>query len=400
MLNFYGSSMTINTTWRPFAMVSLTLVMGTIGTALASPLYPIYQQVWHLSPSQITYIFVAYMFGCLGSLLFLGRTSNSIGFLRTLQIGLVFISLGLIISVFADNALILSVGRFIIGIASGLMTTSAMMGMMQTIPESHKQFAPQLVSILTAIGFGLGPLVGGIIAQFSQTPLITPYLPIIWGAVLCFIALFWLKLPAFERQPFSIAPKLLRPEPQYHALFMIVGLTAFCAFAAFSLFASLSPSFLQDILPWHGPLVSGTAITCILLISAMVQFFAKAVAAKKCLNIGLIIMFASLISLALCILLKTSILFFVSDILFGIGHGFALMGAFGVIHAITTLQNRAAVMSTYLFMGYLGTIVPIIAVGYLADHFGLGFAVISFCAVISILCVILWISHQKLCVKA
>ncbi|UXI52948.1 MFS transporter [Acinetobacter variabilis] len=381
-------------------MVSLALIMGTIGTALASPLYPIYQQIWHLSPSQITYIFVAYMFGCLGTLLFLGRTSNTIGFLRTLQIGLVFISIGLVISVFAENALILSVGRFIIGIASGLMTTSAMLGMMQTIPETHKQLAPQLVSILTAIGFGLGPFVGGVIAQFSQAPLITPYLPIILGAVLCFVGLFWLKTPAFERQPFSIAPKLLRPEPQYHAVFMIVGLTAFNAFAAFSLFASLSPSFVQDILPWHGPLVSGTAITCILLISAVVQFFAKAVPVKKCLNIGLMIMLVSLVSLALCMILKASILFFASDILFGIGHGFALMGAFGVIHAITTLQNRAAVMSTYLFIGYLGTIVPIIAVGYLADHFGLGFAVISFCAVISALCLILWLWHQKLQIKA
>ncbi|WP_180131413.1 MFS transporter [Acinetobacter sp. YH12072] len=381
-------------------MVSLALIMGTIGTALASPLYPIYQQIWHLSPSQITYIFVAYMFGCLGTLLFLRRTSNTIGFLRTLQIGLVFISIGLVISVFAENALILSVGRFIIGIASGLMTTSAMLGMMQTIPETHKQLAPQLVSILTAIGFGLGPFVGGVIAQFSQAPLITPYLPIILGAVLCFVGLFWLKTPAFERQPFSIAPKLLRPEPQYHAVFMIVGLTAFNAFAAFSLFASLSPSFVQDILPWHGPLVSGTAITCILLISAVVQFFAKAVPAKKCLNIGLMIMLVSLVSLALCMILKASILFFASDILFGIGHGFALMGAFGVIHAITTLQNRAAVMSTYLFIGYLGTIVPIIAVGYLADHFGLGFAVISFCVAISALCLILWLWHQKLQLKA
>lgn len=392
--------MTENISWRPFAMVSLALIMGTIGTALASPLYPIYQQIWHLSPSQITYIFVAYMFGCLGTLLFLGRTSNTIGFLRTLQVGLVFISIGLVISVFAENALILSVGRFIIGIASGLMTTSAMLGMMQTIPETHKQLAPQLVSILTAIGFGLGPFVGGVIAQFSQAPLITPYLPIILGAVLCFVGLFWLKTPAFERQPFSIAPKLLRPEPQYHAVFMIVGLTAFNAFAAFSLFASLSPSFVQDILPWHGPLVSGTAITCILLISAVVQFFAKAVPAKKCLNIGLMIMLLSLVSLALCMILKASILFFASDILFGIGHGFALMGAFGVIHAITTLQNRAAVMSTYLFIGYLGTIVPIIAVGYLADHFGLGFSVISFCVAISVLCLILWLWHQKLQVKA
>ncbi|MDH5820499.1 MFS transporter [Acinetobacter pseudolwoffii] len=381
-------------------MVSLALIMGTIGTALASPLYPIYQQLWNLSPSQITYIFVAYMFGCLGTLLFLGRTSNSIGFLKTLQIGLVFISLGLIISVFANNALILSLGRFIIGIASGLMTTSAMLGMMQTIPESHKQLAPQWVSILTAIGFGLGPFIGGVIAQFSQAPLVTPYIPIIVGAVLCFIGLFWLKVPAFERQPFSIAPKLQRPEAQYHAVFMIIGFTAFNAFAAFSLFASLSPSFVQDILPWHGPLVSGTAITCILLVSAVVQYLAKAVAAKKCLNIGLVMMLISLLSLALCILLKASFLFFVSDLLFGIGHGFALMGAFGIIHAITTLQNRAAVMSTYLFIGYLGTIVPILAVGYLADHFGLNFAVISFCVAMSALCVVLWLYHQKLSVKA
>ena len=111
-------------------------------------------------------------------------------------------------------------------------------------------------------------------------------------------------------------------------------------------------------------------------------------------------MFLSLLCLALCMWLKTSFLFFVSDFLFGIGHGFALLGAFGLIHAITTLQNRAAIMSTYLFMGYLGTIVPIVAVGYLADHFGLSFAVISFCITISVLCFGLWLSHQKIKIQA
>jgi MFS family permease len=75
-------------------MVSLALMMGTMGTALASPLYPLYQALWHLVPSQITYIFVAYMFGCLATLLFLGRTSNSIGYLRTLQVGLVLVKRG------------------------------------------------------------------------------------------------------------------------------------------------------------------------------------------------------------------------------------------------------------------------------------------------------------------
>lgn len=162
-------------------MISLALCMGTIGTALASPLYPIYQQLWHLLPSQITYIFVAYMFGCLATLLFFGRASNSFGFLRTLQVGLLFVITGLVLSAFASNALWLGLGRFIIGIASGLISTSAMLGLILTIPDSHKAHAPQLSSIITVIGFALGPFIGGVIAQFSALPLLMPYLPIIAG---------------------------------------------------------------------------------------------------------------------------------------------------------------------------------------------------------------------------
>jgi MFS family permease len=376
-------------------MVSLALMMGTMGTALASPLYPLYQALWHLVPSQITYIFVAYMFGCLATLLFLGRTSNSIGYLRTLQVGLVFISIGLVISAYASDALILSLGRFIIGIASGLMTTSALLGLMYTVPKSHQQIAPQLSSIITAVGFGLGPLIGGLIAQFSEYPLVSPYLPVILGAVLCFFGLFWVESPTFTAQPFSIAPKLLRPEGQYHQLFLIVGFTAFSAFAAFSLFASLSPSFVRDILPWHGPLISGSAITSILIVSAVVQYFARSIPAYKCLNYGLITLIASLGILALCMLFQLSAFFFISDFLVGVGHGLTLIGSFGLIHAMTTLENRAAVMSTYLFIGYLGTIVPIVAVGYLADHFGLSFGVISFCIAIALLCFYLWFAHKS-----
>ncbi|MDD2946433.1 MULTISPECIES: MFS transporter [unclassified Acinetobacter] len=388
--------MTNQQSWRPFLMVSLALCIGTMGTALASPLYPIYQQLWHLLPSHITYIFVTYMLGCLATLLFLGRTSNSIGFLKTLELGLVIITLGLLLSMFANNVLWLSLGRFIIGIASGLMTTSALIGLMWSIPESHKSHAPQLSSVITAVGFGLGPLVGGLIAQFSATPLFTPYIPIIVGAMLCFVGLLRLPQPEFSAQAFSIAPHLERPEAQFHAEFYITGLTAFCAFAAFSLFASLSPSFVQFIIPWHGPLVSGLAITCILLISAMVQYFSRSIPARKCLNYGLYTLLFSLLILGLCIYLHWSFLFFISDVLVGVGHGLALIGAFGLIHAMTNLHNRAAVMSTYLFVAYLGTILPILAVGYLADHFGLTASVLSFCAAFCLLCLYLLIWHKKI----
>lgn len=377
-------------------MVSLALCIGTIGTALASPLYPIYQELWHLLPSHITYIFVAYMFGCLATLLFLGRTSNSFGFLRTLQIGIVFVILGLALSSVASNALWLGLGRFIIGIASGLISTSAMLGLITTIPDSHKQNAPQLSSIITVIGFGLGPFIGGLIAQFSSQPLVTPYLPVIAAAILCFFGLFLVKFRQFKVQPFSIAPHLEMPAVQHQALFFIAGFTAFSAFGAFSLFASLSPSFVKNLIPWHGPLVSGSAIASILMVSAIVQFLAKNLPAGKSLNLGLITLVLSFILLGLCMSMQWSILFFISDILVGVGHGFGLMGAFGLIHQMTTTDNRAAVMSTYLFIGYLGTIIPIIAVGYLADHFGLMLGVLGFCLGVGLLCLALIVWHKKI----
>ncbi|MCU4516835.1 MFS transporter [Acinetobacter radioresistens] len=382
--------------WHPFLMVSLALCTGTIGTALASPLYPIYQQLWHLLPSHITYIFVAYMFGCLATLLFFGRTSNSLGFLRTLQIGLVIVICGLTLSAVAIDIYWLMAGRFVIGIASGLISTSAMLGLITTIPDQHKLYAPQLSSVITVIGFGLGPFIGGLIAQFSDQPLISPYLPVIVVAFLCLLGLARLESPQFERQNFSIAPHLEIPESHYKTLFFIAGLTAFSAFGAFSLFASLSPSFVKDLIPWHGPLVSGSAIASILLTSAVVQFFARSLSPIKSLNLGVGTLMFSLILLALCMISQWSPLFFISDLLVGAGHGLGLMGAFGLIHSMTHERNRAAVMSTYLFIGYLGTIVPIIAVGYLADHFGLTFGVLSFCASIALLCLALLLWPKKI----
>lgn len=382
--------------WRPFLMISLALCIGTIGTALASPLYPIYQQLWHLLPSKITYIFVAYMFGCLTTLLFLGRTSNSFGFIRTLQIGLFFAIIGLTLSVFASNTYYLGFGRFIIGIASGLISTSAMLGLIYTIPDSHKQNAAQLSSIITVIGFGLGPLIGGTIAQFAQQPLITPYLPVIFAAILSLIGLFSIKTASFEKQTFSIAPHLELPETEFKTLFYIASFSAFCAFGSFSLFASLAPSFIKDVIPWHGPFVSGATIASILMISASVQWLAKSFNMHKTLNLGLLFLIASYVILSICMIMHWSWLFFISVICVGMGHGLSLLGAFALVHHMTNIENRAAVVSTYLFIAYFGTIIPIITAGYLSDHFGFMVGILGFCLGVGVLCIYLFLKHLKI----
>ena len=388
--------MSYQQSWHEFSTISFALVIGTMGTALASPLYPIYQRLWQLQPSDITYIFVAYMLGCLATLLFLGRLSNYFGFLRSLQFGIILVTLGLGLSIVAEHALFLGFARFIIGIASGLITTSAMLGMLHSIPRSHQSLAPQLSSVIAALGFGLGPLVGGLIAQLSTTPLVTPYVPVLMGSILCFIGLCFLPKPQFIAQPFSIRPRLQMPIGSYRALFCLVGFAAFSAFAAFSLFASLSSSFVVSVLPNAGPLISGFAIALILFISALIQFFARRLEAHRAIDQGLIGMILSLILLALAMQFKSSWLFFISDILVGIGHGLTLLGAFALVHRMSQDHNRAALISSYLFIAYLGTILPIIAAGVFADYFGLTQAIFMFCIAMTVFCFILLYWHTRL----
>lgn len=377
-------------TWRPFIAVSLALCIGTMGTALSSPLYPLYQHSWQLMPSQITYIFVAYMFGCLATLLFLGRSSNSIGFVRSLQLGLGFAIIGLLCSAFATEIYLLGFGRFIIGIASGLISTSAMLGLIYTIPASHKANAPQLSSIITVIGFASGPLLGGTIAQFVEAPLRTPYLPIIAAACLSVLSLNFLKTPAFEKQKFSIAPHLQRPIPTLRPVFYLASFSAFSSFAVFSMFASLAPSYIAHVIPWHGPMVTGATITSILIFSVIAQIAAKNIHMQRSLSIGLITLFISAVALMICVLLDSRALFFISVIFAGLGHGLSLIGAFGFIHKITTDKDRAAIMATYLFIAYWGSIAPIMGMGYLADHWGLNVGIFGFSLLMCVIVSLLW----------
>ena len=80
------------------------MCVGVMGTALASPLYPIYQQAWGLRPSDITMVFVVYMFGTLTSLLFLGRLTQRHGFLPILRTGLALMTAGVPIDLPDSNA--------------------------------------------------------------------------------------------------------------------------------------------------------------------------------------------------------------------------------------------------------------------------------------------------------
>ncbi|EED65327.1 MFS transporter [Comamonas testosteroni] len=387
----------------PYAWVCFSMCVGVMGTALASPLYPLYQQAWDLQPSHITQIFVTYMLGALISLLFLGRLTNLFGFLKVLRLGLMVMTMGVIGSALSWNTWSLGASRFIIGLASGLITTSASIGMTQLNNKGDLQRAAATTSLTIAFGFGLGPVVGGLMAQWAPFPLVSSYLPPIALSFLGIHALFRIQLPATTAPVHSapgltlkdVLPSISQPRKPFIYHYALGCMAAFSAFGMFSLFAAMAPSFMAQMLPWHGPAVSGLSIGFILFLSAGIQLIARPYPTKRLIIIGFFALAATNALLVLNLFAGSPWLFALSVLSMSCGHALCNLSGMAVVNKVSKPVNRTGLLSTYLVVGYVGTIVPILGMGWLSDHIGLTGALIAFCACLGLLSALLGVISAR-----
>lgn len=367
-----------------YLWVCFAMIVGVMGTALASPLYPIYQTAWQLTAGDITILYVIYMASALSSLLFLGRLSDQKGFVFVLRVGLILITTGIFLSAIAWSYTSFLISRIFIGLASSLIVTSASIGLTKLSRSRDLQRAAATTSLLIAFGFGVGPVMGGLIAQWAHYPLRSSYFPSMIMGLIAIYAMF--LLPAAPHQPQNPPkkacwwrPSLHIPSAQARTPFFVGACAAFAAFSMFSLFASLAPSFMDSMVPWHGPAVSGLSIGIILFMSSGFQLWVRQWPLKRSLLIGLFA-FSTSNLLLIANLQHASVLLFASSlILTAMGHGLCLISGMGIVNRIALPEHRAATTSSYLIIAYLGAIVPILALGFLADLFSMPVALVCFC---------------------
>jgi MFS family permease len=369
------------TMWLSFAMIA-----GVMGTALISPLYPLYKDTWQLQTSDISFIYVMYMAGAMIGLLFFGRLSDRIGFKPIMLAGLILVVIGTVISMLANDLFMLCFGRVIVGIASTMVTTSATVGMTRLAAPEHAQRAAVMSGFLLAIGFGLGPFIGGLMGQWSPFPLTMTYIPPLVAGTIAIVALFKQKWPqsgqAVSNKKFrfkDVLPKLTLPERHDAMAFTLTSFLPFLAFGVFGLYASLSPLFLDELLPWHGPIVSGVAIASILLVSAITQIMGKRALIHLSGFFGLVSLAISNALLIINLLYPSSILFGLGVLFTAFGHGLCMLAGMSMISRLATTENRSGLLSSFLVIGYFGSIVPMTVVGWIADHWGMNIALYTFC---------------------
>lgn len=368
------------------------MIVGVMGTALISPLYALYKEAWDLQASDISRIYVIYMGGALCTLLFLGRLPDRVGFRPVMMFGLGMAIIGTFISLIAWDVTSLSVGRLLVGVASSMVTTSATLGLAKLSPPGNVQRVAMMSGFLIALGFGVGPLVGGVIGQWAPYPLVTTYVPTLVLAALGMLALAKLELPdnasPKDQQPLQwsdVLPKLTWPTGEASKAFALTSSLPFLAFGVFGLYAAMSPLFLDKLVPWHGPAVSGTAIALILLMSACTQILAGRMPTHWCGALGLVGLAVSNALLMINLWAGSATLFALGVLFTAAGHGMSMLAGMSMVNRVATPANRSGLLSTYLVIGYIGSMVPMLGIGWIADNWGMDVAVRIFCAIVIVL---------------
>lgn len=369
-------------TWSPFPWVCFAMCVGVMGTALISPLYPVYQAAWDLRTSDISLIYVVYMVGALFGLLFMGRLSDTLGFRAVMLTGLVLGWAGTLLTMLAWSLPSLNIGRFAVGLSSSLIVTSASVGLVQISRDGASQRISMITSFLLAFGFGLGPITGGVIGQWLPNPLRVTYVPSLVLGVLAIYALMRVQLkchaPERAASPLSwrtFMPRLTWAGRENSIAFMLTCACPFFAFGVFGIYASMAPLFLEKMLPWHGPVVSGTSIGVILLASALTQLSCARMSLRWCGLLGLLAVVLSNAMLVLNFTLGSPVVFVIGVCAAAAGHGMCLLAGISMVNRIATPTERSGLISNYLVCGYVGSIVPLIGAGWIADHYGLPVAI-------------------------
>lgn len=371
----------MKTTWSPFPWVCFAMCVGVMGTALISPLYPLYQQAWQLRTSDISMIYVVYMLGALLGLLFMGRLSDRLGFRPVMMSGLLLGWGGTLLTMIAWSLPSLNIGRFAVGLASSLIVTSASVGLVHISRDGASQRVSMITSFLLAFGFGLGPITGGIIGQWLPHPLVVTYIPSLLLGVLAAYALMRVEVNHHASSTGAslgwraFIPRLAWTTRRDSLAFALTCACPFFAFGVFGLYASMAPLFLDKMVPWHGPVVSGTSIGVILLASAMMQLLCAKTSLRWSGLLGLLAVVLSNALLMFNFKAGSAVLFVVGVCAAAAGHGLCLLAGISMVNRIASPAERSGLISTYLVCGYVGSIAPLIAVGWIADQHGLPTAV-------------------------
>jgi MFS family permease len=304
-----------------------------------------------------------YAVGLIPALLIGGPIADRYGRAGVLRTGLLLsMAATLVLMAGAHSTAPLYAGRFLAGVASGAAFAAGTAWVKELSGAPWDQgSAPgtgaRRAAVALSMGFGLGPVAAGVIAQWAPDPLVTPYLAhlVVAAAV----------LPGLWRSPETVAPSAgagllarMRVPAAGHRRFLGVVLPlAPWVFAAptvsFAVLPGLVSSHTGHLQIAFAALVAGLTLAA----GVLVQPLARRLDAPP---IGLAVVGAGLALAAGAAHLANPEAVTVAAIVLGAGYGFCLVSGLLEVQRLAGPDDLAGLTAVYYALTYVGFGVPVL----------------------------------------
>ncbi|WP_240373963.1 MFS transporter [Bacillus piscicola] len=370
---------------RAFQGVAYAFIVVMLGTTLPTPLYPVYANTYSLSPLMITIIYAFYAIGVIAALLLFGHLSDRMGRRYILIPGVLASALSSLVFLFSGSLFPLFVGRVLSGLSAGLFTSTATATLVNLAPVSKQGKASMIASTVNMLGLGLGPLVGGLLAEYLPSPMRLVFIMHLVILVPAFLAIWYMPEPVKQRQKLKWTVQKLRVPPEVRATFIRGVIPVFAGFSMLGLFTAVSPSFLQKVLHVENKAILGVIVFSSFCASAAGQSLLRKASNQLVLKLGSAVLVIGISLVGLALHTHSLLVLLGGAIVSGVGQAFSFRAGLASVNAKTAAHERGEVASSFFIVAYVAISLPVIGVGLLAKATGIQTAGIVFSIVIALL---------------
>jgi predicted MFS family arabinose efflux permease len=358
--------------WLPTAPARVAGLLFAVawGANHFVPLLPLYRAALALSTANLGSVFGIYALGLVPGLLAGGPISDRIG-RRTLVLpaaAVALIGTGLLAAGSGSLSGLL-VGRFVVGLGSG-GTFSAATAWVQELaaPDPVPGTGARRAAAALSAGFGGGPLVASVLAQWLPHPFLLPYL--IQAAVLI-VAIAGLALLPPSHRAVRRAESASVPS---HASFLPRGFLAEVVpvapwvFGFPSIAFAVLPALVRGRLGALSVLYTGAVTAITLLAGLAVQSPLRARSARRAGRIGLAtgVLGLLLATLAARALSPGGVV--IAAICLGAGYGGCLVSGLRFVEAHSQPSERGRITGIFYVLAYLGFAAPVLLAALARRH--------------------------------
>lgn len=378
--------------WK--ALIGLFVL--TMGTSTLTPLLPLYKQHFGISTATATLLFVTYTITVVPTMLIAGNLSDRLGRKRLLLPSLAIMTLASLVFSFAESVPMLFAGRVLQGLAIGGFLGVGAAFVVDHARTESKALSAALAGVFFRLGFGLGPGLAGIAAQYGPNPRHVAFQVHVVLMIAGIIAIAAAAETLLRRpDPGRFRIRIGVPPGQALGFLTFVAPAIFMMSFIEGTFLSVVPIFVFDTLEVRNLAIIGLIGFLTLALGGLAPFLVRGLDPRRALIVG--VSASSLLSFLIVAssLLDTVALVVAAAAIIGVTNGFLLYGGTVICGIIVPIEERGKLMSLLYMCAYSGTI-PTVALGYMADAIGLSATLFIFsCVAVAIAGFVLTVGRRN-----